>query len=172
MELLERFVQGDLDAFESLFRQFQSEVFGGIMRIVRDRAAAEDLTVETFWRIHRAHARFDPKRSFRAWARRIASNLAFDYLRSRRREEELPEEFPQGLSPDPALQRETREQIQRAFRHLPAKLRVAAILALIEERPYEEIGETLGISLGAVKSRIFRAVRRLQKDLRRLGIEP
>ena len=76
MELLERFARGDLEAFEILFRQFQKEAYGWIIRIVRDPRAAEELTVETFWRIYRAHARFDPTRSFGAWARRVATNLA------------------------------------------------------------------------------------------------
>src|SRR2546428_6331819 len=57
MELLERFAQGELEAFETLFRQFQGQVYGWILRIVRDTGAAEDLTVETFWRIYRARAR-------------------------------------------------------------------------------------------------------------------
>ncbi len=51
MELLERFAAGDLAAFEALFRAHQKEVFAWIVRIVRDRGIAEDLTVETFWRI-------------------------------------------------------------------------------------------------------------------------
>ena len=68
MELLERFARGDLDAFEALFHQHQSVVYSWILRIVRNRSAAEDLTVETFWRIYRAYARFDPKRPFEAWA--------------------------------------------------------------------------------------------------------
>ena len=67
MELLKRFAAGDREAFETLFRQFQGEVYGWIVRIVRDPGAAEDLTVETFWRIYRAHARFDPEGSFGAW---------------------------------------------------------------------------------------------------------
>ena len=54
MELLERFAQGEVEAFETLVRQFQGEVFGWIIRIVRDPGIAEDLTVETFWRIARS----------------------------------------------------------------------------------------------------------------------
>jgi len=53
MELLKRFRQGDPEAFEALFRQFQADVYAWIVRIVRDRGVAEDLTVETFWRIQR-----------------------------------------------------------------------------------------------------------------------
>jgi len=175
MELLERFTRGDLEAFEILFRQFQNEVYGWIVRIVRDPGVAEDLTVETLWRIYRTHARFDPARSFGAWARRVATNVALDHLRTVRPEVEFvefPEDLSQGPPPDPAVQQDIRERIERAFSQLPAKLQVAATLALIEEEPYEEIAEALGISVGTVKSRVFRAIRLLRKKLKRLGIEP
>jgi RNA polymerase sigma-70 factor (ECF subfamily) len=171
-ELLDRFTRGDLEAFETLFRQFQGPVFGWIVRIVRDHGAAEDLTVETFWRIHRAHARFDPRSPFGAWARRIATNAALDHLRKVRTEVELPRDLTPGPPEDPGLRRETREGIARAFGRLPAKLRVTAALALIEERPYQEIADALGTSEGTVKSRVFRAVRLLRKSLERMGIEP
>ena len=171
MELLERFAQGELEAFETLFRQFQGEVFGWIIRIVRDPGIAEDLTVETFWRIYRARSRFDPARSFGAWARRIATNASIDYLKTARPEVMLTEYQSQVVLPDPAIQRDTRDRIEQAFTHLPAKLQVAARLALIEEQAYEEIAEALGISVGAVKSRVFRAVRLLRKKLKRMGVE-
>jgi len=82
MEVLERFALGDLEAFEILFREFQGEVYRCTYRIVRDSATAEDLTLEAFWRIYRARARFDPSRSFKSWARRIATNLALDHLKT------------------------------------------------------------------------------------------
>jgi RNA polymerase sigma-70 factor (ECF subfamily) len=174
MELLEQFVHGNLDAFETLFRQFQREVYGWILRIVRDPAAAEDLTVETFWRIYRSHGRFDPAHSFGAWARRIATNAALDHLRKTRplrAEVELPDGLSQGTPPDPAIQRELREQVLRCFHQLPAKLQVVATLALVEEQSYDEIASALGISPGAVKTRVFRAVRQLRKSLTRAGVQ-
>ena len=174
MELLEQFVLGNLEAFEALFRQFQREVYGWILRIVRDPAAAEEITVETFWRIYRSRGRFDPAQSFGAWARRIATNAALDHLRKLRTlhaEVDLPDGLSRGTPPDPALQRETREQVLRCFRQLPAKLQVVATLALVEERSYEEIAVALGISPGAVKTRVFRAVRQLRKSLTRAGVQ-
>jgi RNA polymerase sigma-70 factor (ECF subfamily) len=168
--VLERFAAGELDAFETLFQQFQRDVYGWIVRIVRDPAVAEDLTVETFWRIYRAHARFDPTRSFGAWARRIATNVAFDYLKTARPQAaELTESLAAsaaGRSPgDPAIQREVRERTQMAFQQLPAKLRGVASLALIEELPHSEIADALNISPAAVKSRLFRAVQLLRRRL-------
>lgn len=172
MELLERFARGELDAFEALFRQFQGEVYRWIVRIVRDAGMAEDLTVEAFWRIYRARARFDPSRSFGAWARRVATNVAIDHLKSVRPQVSLSREPSRGPQPDPVEQWEIRGLIQRAFRRLPARLQVAATLALVEERPYEEIAEALGISVAAVKLRVFRATRKLRRELKRSGIEP
>ena len=167
MDLLERFTRGEPEAFEALFRQYQSEVYGWIVRMVRDRQAAEDLTVETFWRVWRAHARFDPRRSFGAWARRVASNVAIDYLKTRPREVELPAEIAAAPERGGLC-----EVIERAFRKLPPKLQAVARLALIEDRPYDEIGAALGIPEGTVKSRAFRAVRRLREELGKLGVEP
>src|SRR5207344_2840430 len=82
MDLLQRFAAGDLEAFDSLFRQYQGEVYRWITSIVRNSATTEDLTVETFWRMYRARAQFDPSRgTLGPWLRRIATNAALDYLR-------------------------------------------------------------------------------------------
>ena len=171
-DLFERFARGDLDAFETVFRQSHREVYGWIVRIVRDPSVAEDLTMETFDRIYRARVRFDPTRSFGAWARRIATHVAIDHLKALRREVALPLPVSTPARKDPAWEREVRDAVAGAFRSLPATLQAAATLALIEERPYEEIAEALGTSTSAVKSRIFRAVRILRRKLERLGIEP
>ena len=171
MELLERFAAGDLEAFEALFRQHQREVYGWTVRIVRDSGVAEDLTVETFWRVYRSRARFDPQGNFRAWARRIATNAALDHLKRVRHETELSEDFPAPAGGDPALCGETRSQIREAFLELPAKYRLVATLALIEDEPYNEIAEAVGISAALVKVRVFRAVRMLRKKLNSLGAE-
>jgi len=172
MDLLEQFARGDGEAFEALFRQFQGEVYRWIVRIVRDPGVAEDLTVETFWRIYRAHARFDPSRPFGAWVRRVATNVAFDHLKRARPEVPLDAAPPPPPPEDPALQGYVRTAIAHAFRRLPTRLRVVATLALIEERPYEEIAAALGLSVGAVKSRAFRAVRRLRASLKQQGVTP
>src|SRR2546428_13835113 len=89
MDLLRRFALGEIDAFETLVRQFQGDIYAWIVRIVRDRGIAEDLTVEALWRIYRARHQFRPDGNFAAWARRIATNLAIDHLRRTRPEQWL-----------------------------------------------------------------------------------
>jgi len=172
MDLYRRFVLGEIDAFETLVRQFQGEVYAWIVRIVRDRGIVEDLTVEALWCIYRARHRFRPDGNFAAWARRIATNLALDHVRRKLPERSLVADPAGAPQPDHLLQGETREKIQQSFRRLPAKLQVAAILALVEEQPYDEIADALGISVGAVKLRVFRAVRILRRQLSQLGVRP
>ena len=170
MSLLERFAQGDPEAFEDLFRQYQASVYAWIMRIVRDRGIAEDLTVETFWRIYKSRQRFTPEGNFAAWAYRIATNLALSHVRRARIEEELPEDMVQVESADSAVQSEMAGQMRRAFRRLPAKLQVTVTMALVEEQPYPEIAQALAVPVGTVKSRVFRAVRILRKQLKQLRV--
>jgi RNA polymerase sigma-70 factor, ECF subfamily len=176
MTVEERFAQGDLGAFEEIFRAYQADVYRWVARIVRGHGIAEDVTVEAFLRMYRAHARFDPKGNLGGWARRIATNLALDHLRKRRRESPL--EIDPGdmgvnarASRDPAERREIREAVSQAMSDLPPKLRVVAMLALIEEAPYREIGEALGISEATARVRGFRAARSLRKKLKALGAE-
>ena len=167
--LAARFAAGDAEAFETLFREHQGEVFGWIARIVRDRALAEDAAIETFWRIYRARAHFDPARDFRAWAHRIAVHAAIDVLKAASRESSHLREAAAAPAPinDPGIA----TAVRRAFRELPARLQAAASLALIEERTMPDVAASLGISLPAAKSRVFRAIRLLRKKLRRFGIE-
>jgi RNA polymerase sigma-70 factor (ECF subfamily) len=172
---LDQFRQGDIDAFESLYRLHQRAVYGWILHIVRNPSAAEDLTVETFWRIYQARARFEASRLFEPWARRIATRTALDWLRTRRPDTELTEELlaAQATSAtNPGITAEIRAKTAQAFERLPPGLRIAAILAVVEEQPYKEVAAALGISVTAVKLRVFRAVRLLRKDLERQGITP
>jgi len=171
MDLQQRFVAGDLEAFEQLFRDYQRQVYAWIVRIVRDSATAEDLTVETFWRIYRSRALFRADGNFGAWSSRIATNIALDHLCKSRRETELPEDLLAPPAADPAVSREMRARIRTAFANLPPKYRLIATLALIEEAPYEEIAAAAGITVALVKVRVFRATRMLRKQLRSLSAE-
>jgi RNA polymerase sigma-70 factor (ECF subfamily) len=168
MDLLERFATGDLEAFEQLFQDFHRDVHGWLARLTRDAAAADELTVEVFWRIYRAHARFDPTRSFGAWARRIASNAALDHLRQAQRRQARTI-VPAVSTVDSDARRDRDLRVERAFLTLPAKLRMVAELALIAEWPQEEIAAALGISRSAVKSRAARALKALKRALEQEG---
>src|SRR5579859_8200110 len=119
------------EEFERLFRDHQAAVYGWIVRIVRDRGAAEDLTIETFWRVYRTRDRFDGTRPFAPFVRRYATNCALNYLKSvRSQTAERTAEVGCPPLDDDAL---ARDKIRRAFQKLPPKLRLTATLALVEE---------------------------------------
>jgi RNA polymerase sigma-70 factor, ECF subfamily len=169
-DVLRRFVGGDREAFEALYRQFHRDVYSWILRIVRDRAAADDALVEAFWRAYRGRAKFDASRSFGGWMRKIATNAALDQLRAmaRRPSQQDVAELIAPPQPDTDVTR----HVLQAVRELSPRLRVIAVLALIEEQPLAEIADALDIPIGTVKSRLFRATRALRAQLTRLGIQP
>jgi RNA polymerase sigma-70 factor, ECF subfamily len=169
-ELLQRFVQGDEAAFESLFRQFGSEVYGWVLRITRDHAAAEDALVEAFWGAYRSRARFDASRSFGAWIRRIATNAALDQLKKAAAHVTTRIAADGGArSTTEPVQYDLRDALRIAFGRLPPRLAAVAALALIEQQSYADIAEALDLPIGTVKSRVFRATRLLREELARLG---
>jgi RNA polymerase sigma-70 factor (ECF subfamily) len=170
MNGLERFAAGDINAFESLFRQHQREVYGWIVRIVRDPGAAEDLTVEAFWRLYQHRGRLDAKGNCPAWLRRVATNLALDHLRRAKPTELLRTEPAGEKQPDRVEQQQARATIRAALAELSPKLRAVVQLVLIEDEPYATAAESLGISLSAVKLRVFRATRILRKKLKEGGV--
>jgi RNA polymerase sigma-70 factor, ECF subfamily len=170
VDLLARFVQGDSDAFEAVFRAFEGEVYRWALRIVRDRGTAEDVLVETFWRAYRARARFEWSRSFGAWLRRIATNVALDQLRSARRRRRSATLYDHIVPSTPA-QHGLYDMIAAAFRKLPPKLSAVAMLALVEQLPHAEIADALGVPVGTVKSRLHRALQALRSQLRAQGIK-
>ncbi|MFN7986485.1 MAG: RNA polymerase sigma factor [Thermoanaerobaculia bacterium] len=169
--LLGRFVEGDPEAFEALFRQFQAETGRWILRIVRDASASEDVLVETFWRAHRARARYDPARSFGAWLRRIATNAALDHLARLRRQPETSPVPPEELASE-ATDRDLIPAITKAFSTLSPRLQVVATLVLVEQLPLAEVAVALGLPVGTVKSRLCRASALLRERLLRMGIRP
>jgi RNA polymerase sigma-70 factor (ECF subfamily) len=168
-DLLARFVRGDQAAFEALFRQFERDVYGWIVRIVRDTTAAEDAVVDAFWRAYRARARFDPSRSFGAWMRRIATNAALDQCKRLRRIARATDLRSHPRTEPPEFDG-LRDTVRAALGALPAKLYVVAVLALIEERSYAEIAEALDVPIGTVRSRVHRATRALRTELGRRGV--
>ena len=170
VDLLRRFVRGDRDAFESLFHDFAPEVYRWVVRIVRDPSGAEDAVIETFWRAYRGRARFDPSRSFGAWMRQIATNVARDQLRAARHRPGRTIAEPAALPTSPCADPDLANLVALAFRALSPKLQIVATLALIEGQPYAEIAHALGVPLGTVKSRVSRAVDALRRELSRLGI--
>ncbi len=185
--LVARALDGDREAFRLLLREYQTPVFHIALRMLRDREDAEDATQDVFIKVHGALHQYDFRYPFRSWIFRIAHNRCIDYIRKRKmtflsldapapgREEETGWELPDPDAVDPldaAQAAEEKELIEEAIGKLGPTLRSAITLRHVEGLRYEEIAQILGVPLGTVKVRIFRARQVLARLLgRRLGKE-
>jgi|FaiFalDrversion3_1042247.scaffolds.fasta_scaffold03291_2 RNA polymerase sigma-70 factor (ECF subfamily) len=160
--------RGNGEAFTRLVTRYQGQVFNLALRMLGDRAAAEDITQETFLAAYRNISSFTAG-NFRAWLLRIAANACRDYLRSGHHRKTLSlEGMAEEGSPPPflstaeapeefATRRALRETILQGLLSLPPEQRLAILLVDIHGLSYEEAAQAMGVPLGTVKSRLSRA---------------
>ena len=163
---------GDASAFEMLFERYRRSLGRHLARMLDDPAAAEDLVVETFLRLHRHRDRWREGTPLRPWTFAIARNLARNRLRSQRLWGWLPlsQADDPGETP-PAARDEVRRRVAAAFAELPAAQRESCSLRLLGGLTLEEIARVTGASAGTVKSRLFYGLRRLRVLLADLSPE-
>lgn len=156
-EDMARYQAGERPAFEALFRRHATAVHAYFARTLGDSAAADDLTQQTFLRVHRARKDFDPKRAFRPWLFAIAANLRRDHLRSRQRKPEVPIDSAPEPSVAATVLSPSERLVRRCVGALPEHERDVIVLHWFEEFRLAEVAESLGISLSAAKVRAHRA---------------
>ncbi len=178
--------QGDHAAFQELVTRYKNRIIGFVYRTVNSRELAEDIAQEAFLRVFtKAHTFRDGAR-FSPWFYRIASNLAINELRRRRRVSFISLERPIRTSSGDELVRDVEDdargpaelaeqhelggEIARAIADLPIKYRVAFVLRDVQGHSYERIAEIVGVPLGTIKSRVNRARSRF-KDLMQPYVE-
>jgi RNA polymerase sigma-70 factor, ECF subfamily len=153
--------------FDALYRETASDVYAYVMTLLRDRAAAEDVTAQTFERAYRKQAGFDAARgSQRAWLFGIARNAALDELRARRRTAALlsdPEDVAPPGDEDPGETALRRATVRAALAQLEPRERELIALKFFAGLGNAEIAKVLGISVANAGTRVHRAVTRLRK---------
>jgi RNA polymerase sigma-70 factor (ECF subfamily) len=173
-DLLRRAQRGDERAFGQLLSAYETPVFNYVYRIVGDRALAEDLTQEVFVRVFQALPRFSLRCKFTTWLFQVAKNRVLDELRARERRPQSVvalDDAPRLEVVDPPVERlEAIEAVWRAVRELNPDLKMALLLRDVAGMPYNEIADSLEITLATVKWRIFKAREEVQLALAREGI--
>jgi len=177
--VIERVLAGESEAFETLLLANQRKVYNLCLRMTGNAEDAEDLAQEAFWKAYQNLAGFKGESGFGPWLYRLASNVCIDHLRREKRREkssltyqdeswaavdiEVPDE---RFMPETMLdRRQVQESIQRGLDTLTPEHRNILVLREINGLSYEEIGETLELEAGTVKSRISRARIALSKFL-------
>lgn len=178
--LIQNALAGDQSAFKGLMDRYRLAIFHIVLKIVREKEAANDLVQETFMKAFSSLATYRSEYKFSTWLYRIAANSAIDFLRKQRIKTlsldsppdsvngpvdiEVPDE---SYNPEKDLEeRERRVSINEAIDSLPEKYRIVIMYRHKDDKSYEEIAEALSIPIGTVKARIFRARELLKKKLR------
>jgi len=163
--------QAAMPSWDELVRQHADRVYRLAYRLSGNQHDAEDLTQETFIRVFRSVQNYQPG-TFEGWLHRITTNLFLDMVRrrSRIRMEALPEDYDRVPADDPnpeQIYHDSRlgADLQAALDSLAPEFRAAVVLCDIEGLSYEEIGATLGVKLGTVRSRIHRGRQALRDYL-------
>jgi RNA polymerase sigma-70 factor (ECF subfamily) len=177
-ELVRAVQAGDEKAFEKLVKKYQRQIANIVYLTLGNRDDADDVTQEVFIRAYRYLPRFTFDAPFFSWLYRVTMNLCFDETRKRKVKrilsldflteegiEEHRQEKQNILPSDELIMEEDRQVVRQALQRISEEHRQILILREYENYGYNEIAETLNISLEAVKSRLFRARVEMRKLL-------
>lgn len=192
LETLRRVAEGDVDAFEGLVRRHERRLLRLCERMLGNAETAQEATQEVFLKAWRKAAGFRPRAKVSTWLYRIAVNHCLNQLRRRKVArffsfgdvafgdhesdgDEARELDPADTAPDAERRLTDRrrwQRLRRAIDELPAAQRAVLVLVRFEGLSYLETADALGVSRNAVESRLFRAMRRLEKTPGVLDDEP
>lgn len=178
-EWLRLALQGEDDAFSCLVETYQTPVYNLCYRMLGDAQEAEDAAQEAFWRAYRALKRYDPQRSFITWLLAIAAHYCIDQQRRKRLPSFDIDQLPEGNIPDPspnpeklASRSEEENRLHQLLASLKAEDRAALILRYWYDFSDQEIGQSLSLSVSAVKSRLHRARQQLARRWQAAELQP
>ena len=173
--VIQAVLDGDVNAYEALVKEYEKNVYNLALRMTGNSEDAADMAQESFIKAYNSLTAFRGDSKFSVWLYRIVSNVCLDFLRSRSRKQTVSlstenddgEEVELDIadethSPEQLLDRSlTRDAVRRGLAALPPDHREILLLREIQGLSYEEIADVLGLEAGTVKSRIFRARKKL-----------
>src|SRR5687767_3314087 len=177
-EIIERCLNGDQAAWETIVRLYWRRVFNVAYKFVGRHDMAEDLTQDVFLKLYKSLDTFDRRANFQTWLISVSRNLCIDHYRSVRKERETmnrdvdPAELtPIATTRSPQVELEQRDRVRllrAALDTLAPTLRTAVMLRDIQELSYQEIADRLRLPEGTVKSRINRGRTELARQIQKL----
>ena len=172
--VLRKAQKGDERAFAIILRTYETPVYNYVLRLTGDKVLAEDLTQEVFLRVFQGLPRFSLRCKFTTWLFQVTKNRVLDELRARERRPMTPvtlDDIPPLEAIDQPVERvEAIDALWRAIDELNVDLKMALLLRDVVGLSYNEIADSLEITLATVKWRIFKAREDVQLALARQGI--
>jgi RNA polymerase sigma-70 factor (ECF subfamily) len=172
--VLRKAQKGDERAFAIIVRTYETPVYNYVLRLTGDKIFAEDLTQEVFLRVFQGLPRFSLRCKFTTWLFQVTKNRVLDELRAKERRPMAPVNLddvpPLEVVDQPVERLETIDALWRAIESLPVDLKMALLLRDVVGLSYNEIADSLEITLATVKWRIFKAREDVQIALARQGI--
>jgi RNA polymerase sigma-70 factor (ECF subfamily) len=172
--VLKKAQRGDERAFNLIVRAYETPVYNYVLRLVGDRALAEDLTQEVFLRVYQGLPKFSLRCRFTTWLFQVTKNRVLDELRANERRprsvvtiDDIP---PLEVLDPPAERVEAMDAVWRSVDDLNVDLKMALLLRDVVGLSYTEIADSLEITLATVKWRIYKAREEVQLALAREGI--
>ncbi len=174
LAVLRRAQKGDARAFSLIVRAYETRVFNYVLRIVGNRQLAEDLTQEVFLRVYQGLPGFSLRCRFTTWLFQVTKNRVLDELRASERRPRstitLDDAPPLEALDAPFERTEAIDAVWRAINALNADLKLALLLRDVAGLSYNEIADSLEVTLATVKWRIYKAREEVQLALGREGI--
>jgi RNA polymerase sigma-70 factor, ECF subfamily len=172
--VLRKAQRGDERAFTLIVRTYETPVYNYVLRLVNDRALAEDLTQEVFLRVFQGLPKFSLRSKFTTWLFQVTKNRVLDELRAVERRPRLTVALddvpPLEVIDTPAERLEAVDAVWRSVKELNVDLKMALLLRDVVGLSYMEIADSLEITLATVKWRIYKAREEVQLALAREGI--
>jgi RNA polymerase sigma-70 factor (ECF subfamily) len=172
--VLRKAQRGDERAFNLIVRAYETPVFNYVLRLVGDRALAEDLTQEVFLRVYQGLPKFSLKCRFTTWLFQVTKNRVLDEFRASERRPRsvvtIDDAPPLEVLDAPFEQVEAMDAVWRSVNELNVELKMALLLRDVVGLSYTEIADALEITLATVKWRIYKAREEVQLALAREGI--
>ncbi len=190
-DLIEKFLNGKVDAFNTLVWRWQKIIFNFVWRDLGNRDEAHDVTQQVFIRVYRNLHQLKDRERFSTWIYQIAANLCRDVIKQRRRRQILSLENMQETGnaelatnaaftllpeddqhPDRIVSRsQLRELLEKALQEIPEEQRVVVVMKEYQNLKFTEIAEILGAPVNTVKSRLYYGLNALKKVLARWEID-
>lgn len=168
--LVEAVRRGDHEAFGELVKRYEARLMSVLLRFVRDRELARDLSQETFLRVYERIEQFDPSRRFGPWLFRIGVNLGLDYMRKRKRRlwpllfsESRSEKPPDPASADPRQHLDLEQEVRHVLEAIPEHYRTVLVLRDLENFSTSEIAAILNRKEATIRWRLAEARTKFQQ---------